>query len=152
MAFIGEAALSKLLELLLGKSIDAALNFVADHKQVYDQLKEWKSIVRYQSSAEPRRGEADQGQGVKSWLEDLQDLAYDADDILDDFAYEQLRLNLHKTQAQASTSMVRKLLPTCCTGTDFTPSSFLFKNDMIPKMKGLTARLNSLRQQKTRNA
>ncbi|KAK8622410.1 hypothetical protein V6N13_117327 [Hibiscus sabdariffa] len=43
MAFIGEAAVSMLLELLLGKSIYAAFDFVGDHKQVYDQLNKWKS-------------------------------------------------------------------------------------------------------------
>ncbi|KAE8669649.1 hypothetical protein F3Y22_tig00112226pilonHSYRG00056 [Hibiscus syriacus] len=147
MAFIGEAALFKLLDVLLAKSIDAALNFVADHKQLYEQLKEWKSIFpdikAVLNHAEEKQIKED---GVKSWLEDLQDLAYDADDILDEFAYEQLRLKLHTTQAQvqASTSKVRKLLPTCCTGGDFTPSSSLFKNAMIPKIKEITARLNSL--------
>ncbi|KAK8527713.1 hypothetical protein V6N12_054916 [Hibiscus sabdariffa] len=88
-------------------------------------------------------------EGVKSWLEDLQDLTYDADDILDEFAYEELRLKLQKTQVQASTSKVRKLLPTSCTGSDFTPSSFLFKNAMIPKMKEITVRLNSLAKRRS---
>ncbi|XP_038998641.1 uncharacterized protein LOC120123924 [Hibiscus syriacus] len=114
MSFIGEAALSKLLELLLGKSIDAALNFVADHHQLYDQLKEWKSILP----------------DIKAVLNHAEEKQIqDEDDILDEFVYEQLRLKLDKTQAQAqaSTSMVRKLLPTCCTGTNFTPSSFQFK-------------------------
>ncbi|KAK8622438.1 hypothetical protein V6N13_117354 [Hibiscus sabdariffa] len=145
MAFIGDAALAKLLDLLLGKSIDAALNFVADHKQVYDQLKEWKTLLPDIKSVLNHAEEKQiKDEGVKSWLEDLQDLAYDADDILDEFAHEELRLRLQKTQAQASTSKVRKLLPTCCTGGDFTPSSFLFQNAMIPKMKEITARLNSL--------
>ncbi|KAL4273053.1 hypothetical protein GQ457_13G030430 [Hibiscus cannabinus] len=145
MAFIGDAALAKLLDLLLGKSIDAALNFVADHKQVYDQLKEWKTLLPDIKSVLNHAEEKQiKDEGVRGWLEDLQDLAYDADDILDEFAHEELRLRLQKTQAQASTSKVRKLLPTCCTGGDFTPSSFLFKNAMIPKMKEITARLNSL--------
>ncbi|KAK8527672.1 hypothetical protein V6N13_085477 [Hibiscus sabdariffa] len=95
MAFIGDAALAKLLDLLLGKSIDAALNFVADHKQVYDQLKEWKSklpdIKAVLNHAEEKQIK---DEGVKSWLEDLRDLAYDVDDILDEFAYEELRLKL----------------------------------------------------------
>ncbi|KAK8603355.1 hypothetical protein V6N13_085544 [Hibiscus sabdariffa] len=150
MALIGDAALSKLLDLLLGKSMDAAVKFVADHKQVHDQLKEWKSILP-DIKAVLNHAEEKQikDEGVKNWLEDLQDLAYDADDILDEFAYEELRLKLHKTQAQASTSKVRKLLPTCCTGSDFTPSSFLFKNSMIPKMKEITARLNGLATRKS---
>ncbi|KAK8330078.1 hypothetical protein V6Z12_A11G370100 [Gossypium hirsutum] len=47
-------------------------------------------------------------EGVKKWLEDLQDLAYDVDDILDEFAYEELRLKLKKLQVQASTSKALK--------------------------------------------
>ncbi|KAE8690122.1 hypothetical protein F3Y22_tig00110926pilonHSYRG00092 [Hibiscus syriacus] len=39
-----QTALSKILDLLLRKSIDAALNFIADQKQVFEQLKEWKSF------------------------------------------------------------------------------------------------------------
>ncbi|KAK8985367.1 hypothetical protein V6N11_068628 [Hibiscus sabdariffa] len=109
MAFIGDAALAKLLDLLLGKSIDAALNFVADHKQVYDQLKEWKTLLPDIKSVLNHAEEKQiKDEGVKSWLEDLQDLAYDADDILDEFAHEELRLRLQKTQAQASTSKVSK--------------------------------------------
>ncbi|XP_016710650.2 putative disease resistance RPP13-like protein 1 [Gossypium hirsutum] len=71
-------------------------------------------------------------------------LAYDVDDILDEFAYEELRLKLQNTQAQASTSKVRKLIPTCFTGTSLTLTSFGFKNSMIPKVKDITARLNNL--------
>ncbi|MBA0879435.1 hypothetical protein Goshw_015824, partial [Gossypium schwendimanii] len=54
-------------------------------------------------------------EGVKNWLDDIQDLAYDVDDILDEFAYQQLHLKLQKPQSQASTSKVQKLIPTCCT-------------------------------------
>ncbi|KAK8985340.1 hypothetical protein V6N11_068603 [Hibiscus sabdariffa] len=145
MAFIGEAAVSMLLELLLGKSINAALNFVAGYGQVGDQLNKWKSklhdINAVLNDAEEKQIKHE---GVKKWLEDLQVLAYDADDILDEFVYEELRLKLRKTEAQASTSKVRKLLPACCIGSDFTPSSFLFKNAMVTKMKKITDRLNDL--------
>ncbi|MBA0771363.1 hypothetical protein Gotri_019832, partial [Gossypium trilobum] len=41
MSVIGEAALFVFLELLGGKLLDSALNFVADHKQLRPQLKQW---------------------------------------------------------------------------------------------------------------
>ncbi|GMJ05460.1 hypothetical protein like AT3G14470 [Hibiscus trionum] len=113
MAFIGEAALSKLFDLLLGNSIDAVLSFVADHKQVYDQLQEWKSILPGIKAVLNHAEEKQiKDEAVKTWLDDLQDLAYDADDILDDFAYQELRLKLHNTQAQSRPSKIRKLLST----------------------------------------
>ncbi|TYJ12461.1 hypothetical protein E1A91_A11G352300v1 [Gossypium mustelinum] len=145
MSVIGEAALSVFLELLGGKLLDSALNFVADHKQLHPQLKQWKSILPdVQAVLDDAEEKQIKNEGVKKWLEDLQDLAYDVDDILDEFAYEDLRLKLKKLQVQASTSKVRKLIPTCCTSSNFTPTSFLFKNSMIPKVKEITDRLNSL--------
>ncbi|TYG96712.1 hypothetical protein ES288_A11G373900v1 [Gossypium darwinii] len=120
MSVIGEATLSVFLELLGGKLLNSALNFsiLPDIQAVLTDAEE-KQI---------------KNEGVKKWLDDLQDLAYDVDDILDEFAYEEL----------PSTSKVRKLIPTCCTSSDFTPTSFLFKNSMIPKVKEITDRLNSL--------
>ncbi|MFQ6653496.1 hypothetical protein Gotur_024872, partial [Gossypium turneri] len=150
MSVIGEAALSVFLELLGGKLLDSALNFVADHKQLHPQLKQWQSILPdIQAVLDDAEEKQIKNKGVKKWLEDLQDLAYDVDDILDEFAYEELRLKLKKSQAQASTSKARKLIPTCCTCSNFTPTSFLFKNSMIPKVKQITARLNSLTTQRS---
>ncbi|KAH1084360.1 hypothetical protein J1N35_024121 [Gossypium stocksii] len=145
MSIIGEAALSVFLEMLGGKLLDSALNFVADHKQLHPQLKQWRSILPdIQAVLDDAEEKQIKNEGVKKWLEDLQDLVYDVDDILDEFAYEVLRLQLQKTQAQASTSKVRKLIPTCFTGASSTVTSFPFKNSMIPKVKEITARLNSL--------
>lgn len=41
--------------------------------------------------------------GIKSWLEDLEDLAYDLDDVLDEFATEALRRKVME-EPRASTS------------------------------------------------
>ncbi|TYH47175.1 hypothetical protein ES332_D11G392800v1 [Gossypium tomentosum] len=109
MSVIGEAALSGFLDLLVGKSLDSALNFVADHKQLHQQLKQWQSILSdIQAVLDDAEEKQIKNMGVKKWLEDLQDLAYDVDDILDEFAYEELRLKLNKSQAQASTSKALK--------------------------------------------
>ncbi|KAB2086652.1 hypothetical protein ES319_A04G046900v1 [Gossypium barbadense] len=133
MSFIGEAALSAFLELLSGKLVDYVLNFVVDHRQI-------KAVLKHAEEKQIK----DEDEGVKNWLDDLQDLAYDVDDILDEFAYEELRLRLQETQAQASTSKVQKLIPTCCTRANFSPSSFMFNSKMISKIQEITDRLNSL--------
>ncbi|TYH21150.1 hypothetical protein ES288_A04G019500v1 [Gossypium darwinii] len=145
MSVFGEAALSAFLELLSAKLLDSVLNFVADHRQVHQQLKLWQSILP-EIKAVLNHAEEKQikDEAVKNWLDDLQDLAYDVDDILDEFAYQELRLKLQKTQAQASTSKVQKLIPTCCTGGHFSPISFMFNAKMISKIKAVTDRLNSL--------
>nr|KJB46342.1 hypothetical protein B456_007G361400 [Gossypium raimondii] len=140
MSVIGEAALSGFLDLLVGKSLDSALNFVADHDQLPQQLKQWQSILPdIQAVLDDAEEKQIKNMGVKKWLEDLQDLAYDVDDILDEFAYEELRLNLQDTQAQARPSKIQKLIRSI-----FTPTSFQFKNSMIPKVKEITDRLTCL--------
>ncbi|XP_052878212.1 putative disease resistance RPP13-like protein 1 [Gossypium arboreum] len=145
MSVFGEAALYVFLDRLVGKSLDSALNFVADHGQLHQQLKQWESLLPdIQAVLDDAEEKQIKNMGVKKWLDDLQDLAYDVDDILDEFAYEELRLKVQKTQAQTSTSKVRKLIPTCFSGTSFTLTSFGFKNSMIPKVKDITARLNNL--------
>ncbi|TYJ12457.1 hypothetical protein E1A91_A11G351900v1 [Gossypium mustelinum] len=145
MPVIEEAALSVFLELLGAKLLNSALNFAADHKQLRQQLKQWQSILPdIQAVLKDAEEKQIKNEGVKKWLDDLQDLAYDVDDILDEFAYEELRLRLQNTQAQASSSKVRTLIPTCFTGTSFTLTSFGFKNSIIPKVKDITARLNNL--------
>ncbi|TYI85244.1 hypothetical protein E1A91_D05G427000v1 [Gossypium mustelinum] len=145
MSVFGEAALSAFLELLSAKLLDSVLNFVADYRQVHQQLNLWQSIFP-EIKAVLNHAEEKQikDEGVKNWLDDLQDLAYDVDDILDEFAYQELRLKLQKTQAQASSSKVRKLIPTCCTGGHFSPFSFMFNAKMISKIQAITDRLNSL--------
>ncbi|XVF78765.1 hypothetical protein PTKIN_Ptkin14bG0162300 [Pterospermum kingtungense] len=145
MSVIGEAALSPFLDLLFEKLVSSALNFVADHKELHNQLKEWQSKLPYiQAVLNDAKEKQIKHEGVKKWLADLQDLAYDVDDILDEFSYEALRLKLQNNQAQASNSKVRKLIPTCCSSCYLTPTSFMFNNKMISKIKVITRRLNEL--------
>ncbi|WRX12144.1 NB-ARC - like 10 [Theobroma cacao] len=76
-------------------------------------------------------------QAMKVWLADLQDLAYDVDDILDEFATEALGRKLMK-EHQASTSKAEKFL------TSLHPSSIMFNNKMMYKIKEITGRLQDL--------
>ncbi|XWS10933.1 hypothetical protein CRYUN_Cryun38cG0041000 [Craigia yunnanensis] len=145
MSVIGEAALSAFFQLQFDKLASYALDFVADYKEVHEQLKEWQSkLPSIQAVLDDAEEKQIKSEGVKKWLADLQDLAYDVDDILDEFAYEALRLKQKKAQAQASTSKLRKLIPSY-----FSSTSFMFNHEMISKIKKITARLNNLESQKS---
>ncbi|KAK8300839.1 hypothetical protein V6Z12_D05G420600 [Gossypium hirsutum] len=145
MSVFGEAALSAFLELLSAKLLNSVRNFLDDHRQVRQQLELWQSILP-EIKAVLNHAEEEQikDEGVKNWLGDLQDLAYDVDDILDEFAYQELRLKLQKTQAQASSSEGGNLITVILTGVRFCQFSFMFNNKMISKIQAITDRLNSL--------
>ncbi|TYG71988.1 hypothetical protein ES288_D05G443500v1 [Gossypium darwinii] len=145
MSVFGEAALSAFLELLSAKLLDSVRNFLAGHRQVRQQLELWQSIFP-EIKAVLNHAEEKQikDEGVKNWLGDLQDLAYDVDDILDEFAYQELRLKLQKTQAQASSSKGGKLITALLYGVRSSQFSFMFNNKMISKIQAITDRLNSL--------
>jgi hypothetical protein len=65
---------------------------------------------------------------MKVWLDDLRDLAYDVEDILDEFATEALLAN-----------KVRSLIPACCTG---------FNMRLGSEIEEITARFNHMVKQK----
>ncbi|KAL7234859.1 hypothetical protein ACSBR1_018344 [Camellia fascicularis] len=84
---------------------------------------------------------------VNKWLKELQHLAYDADDVLDEFDTEVLRKKLIMADAdvgEASTSrkVRRFLLPTCCTG--FTPTAISFNFAIGPKLKEINGQLQDV--------
>ncbi|KAL7234875.1 hypothetical protein ACSBR1_018359 [Camellia fascicularis] len=84
---------------------------------------------------------------VNKWLKELQRLAYDADDVLDEFATEVLRKKLIMADAdvgEASTSskVRRFLLPTCCTG--FTPTAISFNFAIGSKLKKINGQLQDV--------
>ncbi|KAJ0035380.1 hypothetical protein Pint_26337 [Pistacia integerrima] len=80
-------------------------------------------------------------ESVKEWLYNLQHWAYDAEDLLDEFAYKALRRKL-KAEHQARSSK----------GISCLPASFpspLFNVQMGSKIKDLTSRLEQLRQERS---
>ncbi|XVF18411.1 hypothetical protein REPUB_Repub11eG0019100 [Reevesia pubescens] len=143
MSIVGEAALTVLFEHLFRKLASSDfLNFVSE-KQVRKQLEEWRKILPGIQAVLNDAEEKQMKDGtVKIWLADLQDLAYDVDDILDEFSTQALRHQLQGRDDKASSSKVRKFIPTCCT--TFTSSAFMFNNQMICKIEEITTRLNSL--------
>ncbi|KAF2319645.1 hypothetical protein GH714_017816 [Hevea brasiliensis] len=75
------------------------------------------------------------------WLDSLRDLAYDVEDILDEFATEILQRQL-KDESQASSSNLRKLSHTV--GTTINPVAVMFNSKMMSKMKQITTRFQEI--------
>ncbi|KAK1571161.1 hypothetical protein Q3G72_012802 [Acer saccharum] len=91
------------------------------------------------------------------WLDDLRDLAYDVEDILDEFSTEALRRKLvmpthdhHHQGASSSTSKVRGVFTACCFNTsNWSPTAIKFIISMDSKIKAITSRMEELCNQKS---
>ncbi|XVF82355.1 hypothetical protein PTKIN_Ptkin16aG0040200 [Pterospermum kingtungense] len=146
MAFIGEAAASAFFDALFGKLTSSEFQLLTE-KQVRTEIDKWVTTLRdIRAVLADAEGKQMHNELVKNWLDDLQDLAYDVDDIVDEFATEALGRKLMK-QNQASTSTAQKFKPSC---TGLNPSSIIFNYKMMSKIKDITGRLEGLAARKSR--
>ena len=146
MAFVGEAVLTAFIETLCAKLTSSDLLRFARQEEIFADIKKWeKTLLKLHAVL----GDAEEKQLtsrlVKLWLDDLRDLAYDVEDILDEFATEALGRKL-MAETQASTSKVRRLIPSCCT--NFTPTANKFNVKMRSKIEKITSRLQDISVQK----
>ncbi|XP_017980271.1 PREDICTED: putative disease resistance RPP13-like protein 1 [Theobroma cacao] len=146
MSVVGEAALTAFFDGLFGKlSSSDFLDFVTD-KQVFEEINKWEKMLRdIRAVLDDAEGKQMKDQYVKNWLADLQDLAYDVDDILDEFATEALGRKLTSLEEpQGIKNKVQKIIPT-----RFSPKTFMFNKKMVSKIKEISARINDLATKRT---
>ncbi|XP_034704720.1 putative disease resistance protein At3g14460 [Vitis riparia] len=145
MEIVGEAILSSALELLFDKLGSSELLKFARQENVIGELDNWRDelliIDEVLDDAEEKQITR---KPVKKWLNDLRDLAYDMEDVLDEFTTELLRRRLMAERLQAATtSKVRSLIPTCFTG--FNPVGDARLNvEMGSKIKEISRRLDNI--------
>ncbi|RVW92781.1 putative disease resistance RPP13-like protein 1 [Vitis vinifera] len=144
MEVVGEVVLSAGLELLLKKLASSELLQFARQQKVYSELKKWEdNLLTVNEVLDDAEMKQMTSPAVKNWLCQLRDLAYDAEDVLDEFATELLRHKLMAERPQTpNTSKVRSLIPTCCTS--FNPCHVVFNVKMGSKIKEITNRLEEL--------
>ncbi|KAK1407028.1 hypothetical protein QVD17_38638 [Tagetes erecta] len=138
---MAEVVLSALLPVIFDKLASAALKKIAIYKGIdveikktQESLKDTQDLLADASNKEitnPR---------VKEWLNDLQHLAYDIDDILDGLAIQAMDREFNR-QSDAITSKVRKLIPCCCT-------NFTERTHLHEKLDVITTRLQELLEKK----
>ncbi|KAJ0716533.1 putative P-loop containing nucleoside triphosphate hydrolase [Helianthus annuus] len=112
---MGEALANELVKVVVQKMTDEAFKRIARAQGIYNELMELKKTL---STIQDLLHDASQKEvsdkTVKSWLNGLQHLAYDIDDVLDDVATDAMHGELIR-EPGAITSKVRKLIPPCCT-------------------------------------
>ncbi|KAJ0673178.1 putative virus X resistance protein-like, coiled-coil [Helianthus annuus] len=141
---MAETLANELLKVLVKKMTDEAFKRIARAQGIYNELKELKkTLSRIQDLLQDASQKEVTHKSVKEWLNALQHLAYDIDDVLDDVATEAMRRELTLQQEPAaSTSMVRKLIPSCCT-------NFSLTHRLSPKLDSINRELENLEKRKT---
>ncbi|KAJ0478929.1 putative virus X resistance protein-like, coiled-coil [Helianthus annuus] len=140
---MAETLANELLKVLVKKMTDEAFKRVARAHGIYNELKELKkTLSRIQDLLQDASQKEVTHKSVKEWLNALQHLAYDIDDVLDDVATEAMHRELTLQEPAASTSMVRKLIPSCCT-------NFSLSHKLSPKLDRINRDLENLEKRKT---
>ncbi|CDP17833.1 unnamed protein product [Coffea canephora] len=144
MALI-EVFLGAIIKVIFDKLASVDLKKLARSEGLDTQLKRWSQVLSLiQAVLDDAEEKQNMRIAVKQWLDDLQDLAYDMDDVIDEFSTEACRRKL--MEAQGSTSKVRKVkIPSCCT--NFSIKDYKFNRKMAPKVVEITRRLESLKEQ-----
>ncbi|XP_058181310.1 putative disease resistance RPP13-like protein 1 [Rhododendron vialii] len=143
---MAEIFLGAFVNVLVEKLASGDLWNFARKERIDTLLRKWSSMLEQVQVVVADAEEKQITDGETSlWLSDLEDLSYDMDDVLDEFATEALRRKVMLEEPRASTSKVRKLIPNCCTS--FNPSTLVSDFRMRPKMDEMdeiTTRLQDL--------
>ncbi|KAI3693304.1 hypothetical protein L6452_33138 [Arctium lappa] len=139
---MAEIVLSGFITVIFEKLGSAAYKKLARYAGIHTQVKKWEtslSEIRALLNDASRKELTDEY--IKGWLNRLQHLAYNIDDILDDLVTEAMDRDMNRNGSGATTSRVRKLIPTCCT-------SISASTRMHDKFKNITTKLQDLEKEK----
>ncbi|KAJ0483784.1 putative virus X resistance protein-like, coiled-coil [Helianthus annuus] len=140
---MAETIATELVKVLFQKLSDEAFKRIARAQGIHNELKELKSTLsRIQDLLNDASQKEVTHKSVKSWLNSLQHLAYDIDDVLDDLATEDMHRELTLESRAIICSKVRKLIPSCCT-------NFSLTHRLSPKLDRINRELENLEKRKT---
>ncbi|KAH9750262.1 putative disease resistance RPP13-like protein 1 [Citrus sinensis] len=157
MSIIGEAILMASVEMLINKLASEGLRLFARQGRIQANLVKWKKMLEMiKAVLDDAEEKKTTNRSVKKWLGELQNLAYDVEDLLDEFETEAFRRKLllgngepaaahdQPSSSRTRSSKFRKLIPTCCT--TFTPQSIQFDYAMMSKIKGINDRFQDIEE------
>ncbi|KAJ0478859.1 putative virus X resistance protein-like, coiled-coil [Helianthus annuus] len=137
---MAEAAAAALVKVIFEKLADEAFKKYARSQKIHSELRQLGSTLsQIQALLNDASHKEITDESVRVWLNSLQHLAYDIDDVLDEVATEAMHREL-TPESEASTSMVRKLIPACCT-------NFSLSHRLSPKLDSITTKLQHLEKQ-----
>ncbi|KAH9782666.1 putative disease resistance RPP13-like protein 1 [Citrus sinensis] len=145
MAAAGEILLNAFFQVLFDRLASRnLLSFVRQLQGGVDsELKKWeKKLKMIQAVLCDAEEKQLTNEAVKMWLDELQDLSYDAEDILDEFSTQALESKL-MAQNQDSSGQVLSFIQA-----SLNPNAIMFNYSMGSKIKDITSRLEQLCQER----
>ncbi|XP_024040906.1 putative disease resistance RPP13-like protein 1 [Citrus clementina] len=158
MSIIGEAILTASVELLVYKLASVGIRLFPRQDQIRADLMKWKTMLLKVKAVLADAEEKKTDEIVKLWLGELQNLAFDVEDLLDEFQTGAFRRKVllgngdpaaaqdQPSSSRTRTSKFQKLIPTCCT--TFTPQSIQFDYAIMSKIKEINYRFQDIVTQK----
>ncbi|KVI00601.1 NB-ARC-like protein, partial [Cynara cardunculus var. scolymus] len=147
---MAELILGAIMDVLFQKLASGDLLKLARSEGIHSQLDKWNNtLLQIQALLVDAANKHITDRAIDFWLRNLQDLAYQIDDILDDLATEAIRRKLNKdshASSSTNTGKLRKLIPGCCT--NFTPHTIVYGHKMSSKLDKITTKLHTLFDQK----
>nr|XP_028943775.1 putative disease resistance RPP13-like protein 1 isoform X2 [Malus domestica] len=136
---LGEGFLAAFLKVLLNRLTSREiLNYIGNFRGVRKKLDKWRAVLTaigaVLSDAEEKQLTED---AVKLWLDDLRDLAYDVEDMLDKFDTQMLKRMIEGRDQARTSNKVRTSL-----------FKIKFNRDMNSEMKKITERLQDISERK----
>ncbi|XP_057511060.1 putative disease resistance RPP13-like protein 1 isoform X3 [Actinidia eriantha] len=148
MVAVGEIFLGAFLQLLFDKLASSEMLNFFRQEGIHIRVRKWrKTLLEIHAVLDDAEEKQITSKLVNLWLEELQDLAYDLDDLLDEFFTEALRYKLIE-KSQSRTNKFKVLIPTCCMR--FNPGGAIFDsnkskvNDITTKLQDLSKQISTL--------
>ncbi|XP_077214996.1 putative disease resistance protein RGA3 [Tasmannia lanceolata] len=139
---MADLLLSPLVDTIVGKLMDSVIQEI---KLLWGVDEEVKNLSTTLSSIQAVLQDAEEQQvssnAVKNWLRKLKDVAYDADDVVDEFTTEVLRSKLEGNIQNSNRKQVRSLCFSC-----FTSKPVKFRHEIGHKIKAIRERLDKIGQ------
>ncbi|XP_077239377.1 putative disease resistance protein RGA3 isoform X2 [Tasmannia lanceolata] len=147
MAEIAQIFVSPLLRALFGNLTESAIQEIKSIWGVEEEVEKLQStVIVIQDVVEDAEEKQFHSKAVQNWLRKLKDVAYDADDILDDVATETLQSALMDKVETGKRNKVRKFFFCSCFSSKNRP--VLYRRDIAHKISDIRGRLDLIAKEK----
>ncbi|XP_077217515.1 putative disease resistance protein RGA3 [Tasmannia lanceolata] len=134
--------LSPLVDTIVGKLMDSVIQEITLLWGVDEEVENLSSTLSaIQAVLQDAEEQQVSSNAVKVWLRKLKDVAYDADDVVDEFTTEVLRSKLEGNIQTSNRKQVRSLCFSC-----FTSNPVKFRHEIGHKIKEIRERLDKIGQ------